>query len=159
MAFLGEFIYGGIDGVITTFAIVAGSVGGGLSREVILILGLSNVIADGYSMGISRYLSASAEIKQGLLKNKNAFMSGLMTFIAFILLGIIPIIPFSVLEGTYAKKISFIITGILFLLIGMIKGYITRGNIMYDGLETLSIGATAAVLAYGVGNYVASLTG
>lgn len=59
--YLGEFVYGGIDGVVTTFAIVAGSVGAGLSSSIVLILGFANLIADGFSMGVGAYLSAKSE--------------------------------------------------------------------------------------------------
>lgn len=50
-----DFVYGGIDGAITTFAIVAGVVGAALSSKVILILGLANLFADGFSMAASNY--------------------------------------------------------------------------------------------------------
>lgn len=59
--YLTEFVYGGIDGSITTFAVVAGAVGANLGSEVIIILGVSNLVADGFSMAIGAYLSAQAE--------------------------------------------------------------------------------------------------
>ena len=59
--YLGEFVYGGIDGCVTTFAVVAGSVGAGLRSEVIIILGFANLLADGFSMSIGAYLSARSE--------------------------------------------------------------------------------------------------
>lgn len=43
-------VYGGIDGAVTTFAIVVGVVGETLSSGIILILGLANFLADGFSM-------------------------------------------------------------------------------------------------------------
>ena len=46
---------------VTTFAVVAASAGAGISSSVILILGIANLIADGFSMGSSAYLAASAE--------------------------------------------------------------------------------------------------
>ena len=54
---LSEFIYGGMDGVITTVAIIAGTMGANIAPKYALILGLSNIMADGFSMGISRYNS------------------------------------------------------------------------------------------------------
>ncbi len=59
--YLGETVYGGIDGIVTTFAIVAGAVGAGLSSKLILILGLANLVADGFSMGVGAYLSSKSE--------------------------------------------------------------------------------------------------
>lgn len=53
---LGDFVLGGVDGVVTTFAVVAGSAGGQLSLAAVLILGLANLVAHGFSMGISNYL-------------------------------------------------------------------------------------------------------
>ncbi|NGP75728.1 hypothetical protein G3570_03735 [Balneolaceae bacterium YR4-1] len=59
--FLGEFVYGGIDGSVTTFAVVAGSAGAGLDSSVIIILGFANLIADGFSMSVGSYLSNKSE--------------------------------------------------------------------------------------------------
>lgn len=59
--YLRDFIYGAIDGVITTFAIVAGVAGAGLSATVVIVLGLANLLADGFSMAVSNYLGVRAE--------------------------------------------------------------------------------------------------
>lgn len=55
--YLGEFVYGGIDGCVTTFAVVAGSVGAGLDSAIIIILGFANLLADGFAMSVGAYLS------------------------------------------------------------------------------------------------------
>lgn len=60
--YLGEFVYGGIDGCVTTFAVVAGSVGAGLDSSIIIILGFANLLADGFAMSIGAYLSTKSEI-------------------------------------------------------------------------------------------------
>lgn len=59
--YLRDWVYGGIDGAITTFAIVAGVVGAGLSAKIIIILGLANLIADGFSMAASAYSGTKTE--------------------------------------------------------------------------------------------------
>tara|TARA_R110002096_G_scaffold83876_7_gene194188 strand:- start:12094 stop:12837 length:744 start_codon:yes stop_codon:yes gene_type:complete len=61
--FIGEFVYGGIDGSVTTFAVVAGSAGAGLDASVIIILGFANLIADGFAMSVGSYLSNKSEIE------------------------------------------------------------------------------------------------
>ena len=55
-----DFIYGSIDGAVTTFAIVAGVVGASLSPGIILILGFANLFADGFSMAAANYQAAKA---------------------------------------------------------------------------------------------------
>lgn len=60
-SYLGEFVYGGIDGCVTTFAVVAGAVGAGLDSAVIIILGFANLLADGFAMSVGAYLSAKSE--------------------------------------------------------------------------------------------------
>ncbi len=59
--YLPELVYGSMDGIVTTFAVVAGSAGADLTINIILILGLSNLIADGLSMSIGSYLSKKSE--------------------------------------------------------------------------------------------------
>ncbi|WP_428697060.1 VIT1/CCC1 transporter family protein [Stappia sp.] len=61
VSYLRDWIYGGIDGAVTTFAIVAGSIGANLSARVILILGIANLIADGFSMAAANYSGTKAE--------------------------------------------------------------------------------------------------
>jgi len=59
--YLGEMVYGGLDGIITTFAVVSGVAGAQLGTPVILILGLANLLADGFSMATGAYLSSKSE--------------------------------------------------------------------------------------------------
>lgn len=53
--------FGGLDGILTSFAIVAGAAGGKLGWQVVVVLGISNVLADAWSMGVGEYLSSRAE--------------------------------------------------------------------------------------------------
>lgn len=154
MSYLSEFVYGGIDGIITTFSIIAGSEGGSLVRKVILILGISNVLSDGFSMGVSRYVSSKTEIQQGMLSGKNAVISSFVTFLSFVIIGMIPILPFLLLNKEIAKKTSLILALITFFSIGYIKGYIIKDSPLKNGLEVLSIGIIAALISYIVGHYV-----
>ena len=59
--YLRDFVYGAIDGTVTTFAVVAGVAGARLSDTVVIILGLANLIADGFSMAVSNFLGTRAE--------------------------------------------------------------------------------------------------
>ena len=61
MSYLRDWIYGGIDGTVTTFAVVSGVVGASFSPVVILVLGFANLLADGFSMAASNYSGTSAE--------------------------------------------------------------------------------------------------
>ena len=58
--FFDDFIYGSIDGAVTTFAIVAGVMGAGLSPTIILILGFANLFADGFSMAVANFQASKA---------------------------------------------------------------------------------------------------
>jgi VIT1/CCC1 family predicted Fe2+/Mn2+ transporter len=59
--YLRDWIYGGIDGTITIFAVVAGVVGADLPAGVVLVLGLANLVADGFAMGAGNYSATKAE--------------------------------------------------------------------------------------------------
>lgn len=60
-SYLRDFVYGGIDGSVTTFAVVSGVVGASLSPSVILILGVANLLGDGFSMAASNYSGTRTE--------------------------------------------------------------------------------------------------
>ena len=74
--YLPEFVYGGIDGIVTTFAVVSAVAGAGLEPGVVLILGFANLISDGLSMGISAYLAERSDVDQ-YRKQRRAVVMGL----------------------------------------------------------------------------------
>ncbi|MGB7210564.1 MAG: VIT1/CCC1 transporter family protein [Pyrinomonadaceae bacterium] len=59
--YLRDFVYGGVDGAVTTFAVVAGTMGASLTPRIVLILGAANLVADGFSMAASNFLGTRAE--------------------------------------------------------------------------------------------------
>ena len=68
--FFDDFIYGSIDGAVTTFAIVAGVMGAGLSPGIILILGFANLFADGFSMAVANFQASKARNEYVEMKRK-----------------------------------------------------------------------------------------
>lgn len=210
-SYLRDWIYGGIDGTVTTFAVVSGVVGGQLSPLVILILGFANLLADGFSMASSNYLGTKSELEQQqhykaieakhiaitpygekdevrqIFRNKglkgdalenvvNAITANkplwintmlqeeyglpvvirsphkaaLYTFIAFILFGLVPLLPY-VLNFSTPFFWSCFLTGLVFFSIGSIKSHWSLHSWLYSGIETLIIGAVTAALAYFIG--------
>lgn len=59
-----DIVYGAHDGIVTTFAVVAGTVGADLPDRIILVLGIANLLADGFSMGAGAFLSSRSEADQ-----------------------------------------------------------------------------------------------
>ena len=119
--YLKEFVYGGIDGCVTTFAVVAGATGASLDPGVIIVLGFPNLSADGFSMSVGNYLSVKSEIKN--VKNardKSPLQTAVATFISFIIMGIIPLAAYVVdylqaLNVKYLFLASTILTAVAFL--------------------------------------------
>ena len=62
-SYLGDFVLGAVDGAVTTFAIVAGAAGAGLSSGVAIVLGLANIAADAFSMAASNYLKSRSDLQ------------------------------------------------------------------------------------------------
>lgn len=60
-SYLRDFVFGAVDGTVTTFAVVAGTAGAGLPRGVAIVLGLANLLADGFSMAVGNYLSTKVD--------------------------------------------------------------------------------------------------
>ena len=168
--YLAEFVYGAIDGSVTTFAVVAGAMGASLSSTVVLILGFANLFADGFSMAISNYLSNKSQID--LYKNhkhkhshiKDPKKTALITFISFLLVGFIPLLSFvlSPLSSFIDQNkfiFSTILTAIAFLIIGAIKSKVVGKHFIRSSLETLLIGGAAAGLAFLVGYLLRGIGG
>lgn len=147
--YLPEIVYGSIDGTVTTFAIVSGVAGASLSATLVLILGLANVLADGFSMASSNYLSERSKFEN---KKIQAFRSSLVTFFSFIFIGIIPILPFLTnFEDKNKFLLSCFFTGFTFIIIGYVKGKISGQNKLASSFETFLVGGFAATIAYIVG--------
>jgi VIT1/CCC1 family predicted Fe2+/Mn2+ transporter len=157
--YLKEFVYGATDGTVTTFAIIAGSAGAELPATIVIILGVSNVLADGFSMASSNYLSEKSHRDQNdLVATIHPFKNAFATFISFLLVGSIPILPYVVnaIWGIWQKTVfvSCIFTFFAFLFIGQIRGRIGQKNILRATIETLVIGGVAATVAYSVGAFL-----
>ena len=167
---LREFVYGGMDGAVTTFAIVTGAAGAGLGSSVVLILGLANVLADGFSMAVGAYLSEKAD-QQLEAKNRgethneddSPIEASIATFVSFVLVGFVPLLvyivdyAFSLGIGDDALVYSIFLTLVAFAGIGYLRGVITNIDRAKSVLESLGLGAAAAVISYTVGNLIERL--
>ena len=163
--YLPEFVYGGIDGAVTTFAVVAGSIGASLSPFIVLILGFANLFADGFSMAISNYLSVKSQIDlhkghpdyyKYRMIGKHPVKSGLATFASFFVIGFIPLMSFVlgiIFPGLKELEftLSCILTGVALLIVGAVKGEVVNKHPVKSALETLIIGGIASFLAFGAG--------
>lgn len=215
--YLKDSIYGAIDGAVTTFAVVSSVTGAGLSSGIVIILGLANLLADGFSMAAGNFLGTRAEnqseskarreeereiethpegeqeeIRQifaakgfkgetleevvkvitadkerwvdtmmqeehGISGNTpSAFKAGLATFVAFLLIGGIPLLAYfvdlvnpSIIGDPFLP--SCILTGLAFFGVGAMKSRYVDQHWSLGGFETLGIGALAAGMAYGIG--------
>lgn len=220
--YLGEFVYGGIDGSVTTFAVVAGAVGASLDSSIIIILGFANLFADGFSMSVGSYLSSKSErdnfkkhqkieyweienipeaekeevrqiyrekgfegelleqvvdvitsdkdrwvdvmMKDELAMmetNKSPFAMGAVTFVSFILVGLIPLILYvwDYIFG-FDGNLFFstcLLTSLGFIVVGFLKTYVTETSILKGIIETLILGAIAAAVAYYIGDALESI--
>jgi len=161
---LPDFVYGSIDGIITTFAVVSAVEGGSLPVIIILIMGFANLFADGFSMAASKFLSDKAEIDQDpkLSKHVNPVLGAWSTFVAFIILGSVPlsayvIQPWLGLTSDFTFKLACVLTLLALFFVGFWKGYFVNKNKFYEGFETMLVGAIAACISYGIGFYIESL--
>jgi VIT1/CCC1 family predicted Fe2+/Mn2+ transporter len=155
---LGNIVYGANDGIITTFAVVSAAAGAGLTATIIVILGIANLAADGFSMGASKYLSLRSEQAVGQERGRRPLADGVATFLAFVTAGTLPLIPFFV-PGTaeHAFLVSSFAAAAAFYVVGSARSLVTGANSVSSGLEMLVVGGTAAMIAYGLGSVVETL--
>jgi len=146
--------------MVTTFAIVSGVVGANLSPIIIIILGFVSLLADGVSMGASRFLSirvgSDKDAKKRGIKEPLAHASA--TFTAFVILGSIPLLAYLIPNlQDHAFLISAILTGVTLFIVGSLRYFVTQRDWLRSGLEVLFIGAAAASVAYIVGLFLGNL--
>lgn len=166
--YLSEFVYGGIDGAVTTFAVVAGATGAGFSLQVILVLGFANLIADGFSMSVGSYLSKKSEIelmvkrKESIKDQPSPVINGLTTYLSFFLFGLVPLLVYAVdwvleLNSNNLFLLSVISTALAFFGIGLLKSRVAKTPVIRAVLETVLLGLIAAIFAYVLGDVLESI--
>lgn len=161
---LKALVYGANDGIVTTFAVVAGVAGAKLSASVVIIMGLANLFADGLSMGLGDYLGAKSEFRLRKLNNKkendrDIWKTGVITFGAFLIAGCMPLAPY-LIEASGLDlfsdnfRVSIGATLAALFVVGSARSWVTKDNWFRNGIEMLSVGAVAAGMAYGLGAVV-----
>jgi predicted membrane protein (TIGR00267 family) len=171
--YLRDWIYGGMDGTVTTFAVAAGAAGADLSPSIVIVMGLANLFADGFSMAAGNFVSSRAERdnaerllaseqadsgsrptlpREKALAVRSPLTAALCTFLAFAAFGLVPLIPY-LASGGFAA--SIVATAITFFVIGAAKSRWSLQPAWKSGLETLAIGGSAAVLAFVTGHFLA----
>lgn len=158
--FLPDFVYGANDGLITTFAIVAGVAGARLSTTVVLILGFASLLADGFSMATSDYLAERTPGEDdSATPRPAAARHGLATFIGFVIPGIVPLIAYLLpIPNAYRFPVAAAMTLITLFIVGAGRGLVAKLPAWRAGGEMLLVGALAAAVAYGVGTLGSMLT-
>ncbi len=155
---LPAIVYGGSDGAVTTFSVMAGAYGAGLDPRIIIILGCANLAADGFSMASADYLSEESKEKA---ERKKSLYQAFVTFLAFSIVGSIPLIPFLLALAITLPASSFLLsliaTFIAFICIGYLRGHILKKNKCKTIFESVAIGAVCALVAYYVGLFISSL--
>lgn len=223
--YLGEFVYGGIDGIVTTFAVVSAAAGAGLGSGVILVMGFANLFADGVSMGISAFLSERSEVDQYrkqrratvvmmeeqvkkaskiiqkhlksygfagkelesatktvstkpnkaadfIMKEEyklaeepqSAVSIGLVTFVSFISVGVVPLLVYLVdyirdFSSDSLFTISAFMAALMFALVGYLKSRVAHAPVVSSILESLVLGVIAAGGAYFIGAWLSTVFG
>ena len=162
--YVGDLIYGANDGILTTFAIVAGISGGNLSSRAVVIVGVANLFADGLSMGVGNYLSIRAresarEVQR--LPEEEAYPArhGFATFLSFSVAGAVPLLPYLLpgVEGRF--ELSTCLALVTQFTIGALRSWVTASRWWVSGLEMLLLGVLVALVAYGIGAGVAAVVG
>lgn len=157
--YLPELVYGANDGIVTTFAIVAGIVGASMSTQAILILGFASLFADAISMGASNVLSERSRQKNRL-SLPAAARHGIATFSGFIIAGFVPLLAYLLPDfgvPQFAMATGF--AALTLFTVGAARALFSDLYWLRAGLEMLLIGTGAGVVAYGIGRLGASIVG
>ena len=163
--YIRELIYGSNDGIITTFAVVAGVSGGGLPLRVVLIIGAANLLADALSMAVGNYLSIRSHESvleaQGLPEQESyPFRHSAATFLAFAAAGAVPLVPYMIAPLPFDRfAASLVLTMTALFVVGAARALVATVRWWRGGLEMFLLGAIVAGVAYSSGALVAWFVG
>jgi VIT1/CCC1 family predicted Fe2+/Mn2+ transporter len=159
--YIRDIVFAANDGIVTTFAVVAGVRGAGLDHTVVLALGFANLAADGLSMAVGNYLGIKSERatelgigfeQQESAETVHAARHGAVTWTAFSLAGLVPLLPFfSALAAGEAFRLSVLLAAAALFTVGAARTQVTGGRWWRSGSEMLLVGALAGAAAFGAG--------
>ena len=154
-------ILGGVDGLITSFAIAAGSNAADLSSNVVTGVGASSVVADALSMGISEFLSSSGDQAGQRTKgdppgnrHRSPLVLGVACFVSFVVCGIIPIATYLLTGENLVSCALFSVAALAVL--GSLRTVYSQEPLLLGLLQTTLLGSAAGAVAYGMGAAVQS---
>jgi VIT1/CCC1 family predicted Fe2+/Mn2+ transporter len=153
--YLRDMVYGALDGVITTMAVVAGASGADLGTRVALILGVANLVGDGISMGASNYLGLKSELLQagGDVRREAPWRHGLATIAAFVIVGSVPLLAYFVPRpaGVSLFQSAALLSLLTLAATGAARARFINQRAWRSALEMTAVGALAGFSAYAVG--------
>jgi VIT1/CCC1 family predicted Fe2+/Mn2+ transporter len=151
---LPDVVYGANDGIVTTLVVIAGVTGAALPPRVILILGIANLLADGFSMGTSSFLSArSTLVAESRPSFADALRNGRATFAAFVLAGFVPLAVYlAPVPGEWRFTVASSLAAIALFVVGAGRAAFSDRPWPTAGLEMLIFGSIAAAVAFAVGH-------
>lgn len=160
-SYLRDVVFSSNDGIVTTFAVVAGSMGASLPSRVVLILGFANLFADGFAMASGIYLGLKSEgdyEKAGGENRKlvkNPLRHALVTFLSFNLAGLFPLFPY-LLNTSNCFYLSILLVAVSLFLVGALRSIFTKKSALRSGFEMLFVGGLASLVAYFTGYVLSS---
>lgn len=158
---LRDSVFGASDGIITTFAVVTGSLGASLSPHIVLVLGFANLFADGFSMAVGNYMGMKSQIDFENANGKKDYEGsplshGFVTFLSFNIAGTVPLLPYLLgLRTPFTFSLLGVFIAMFF--VGAMKSRFTKKNIVQGGIEMVVIGGVAALISYFVGDLIDTL--
>jgi predicted membrane protein (TIGR00267 family) len=164
--FLRDIVFGVHDALLTNIGIVTGFVTALQDNRLIVVAALIDVVVSAFAMAFGTYLSRKSESAylEGQL-NKEAHedlesvmaspvSAAIVMWVTYVVAGLIPLLPFAFdIEGTVALRYAIVLTLIVFFVVGLFKGVITKGNRWLSGLQFLGFGTIAALIGYVIGLY------
>jgi VIT1/CCC1 family predicted Fe2+/Mn2+ transporter len=165
--YLRDIVYAANDGLVTTFAVVAGTRGADLTAFAVLALGFANLAADGLAMGAGNYLGIKSERAAQLgdaydphAETIRAARHGAVTWASFVGAGLVPLIPF--LLGMPVSRgfwLAVALTAATLFAVGSWRTRFSRRSALRGGIEMLLIGAFAGAAAFAAGWAVSAVAG
>jgi VIT1/CCC1 family predicted Fe2+/Mn2+ transporter len=159
--YLQDIVYGANDGIVTTLVVIASVTGAAMPPAIILVLGVANLVADGFSMGTSNVLSVRSTLTAATRPRLiDASRNGVVTFAAFVLAGLLPLSAY-LLPIAYDTRFpaACILAGVALFAIGACRSVFSDRPWLVAGLEMLALGTIASAVAYIVGAAAAKLVG
>jgi VIT1/CCC1 family predicted Fe2+/Mn2+ transporter len=157
LIYMRNFIFGVEDGLVSTVGLLAGIDSAGALRSNIIKTGVILILVEAFSMAVGSFLTEQSTEEYGITGKAplhRTIMAGIIMLGSYFVAGLIPLLPYLLIEGTQAFIFSIALSLVALLILGIVSAEVLKTKISRNAIRMLVIGGLAVSIGVVVGQLI-----